>query len=148
MREINRIVVHCSDSAWADVEVIRGWHILSKDDGGKGFNDIGYHAVILNGFRKNSRLYVAEDDGRIEPGRPVTRPGAHAYGHNRRSLGVCMVGEMSFTPSQFDALEALLRVWRDWYQVDPAQIVGHRVLDSGKTCPNFDVTEWMEGRKI
>ena len=74
MREINRIVVHCSDSAWADVEVIRGWHILSKDDGGKGFNDIGYHAVILNGFRKNSRLYVAEDDGGLSQGGPSRAP--------------------------------------------------------------------------
>ena len=138
MRLINRIVVHCSDSAWGDAAVIRDWHRE------RGWSDIGYHVVILNGFRKNSRRFTEEDDGRLEPGRPLDRMGAHVRGANRGSLGVCLIGKEEFTPYQFSALERLLLVWAGLYGVERGRIVGHRDLDRKKTCPNFEVRDFLE----
>lgn len=145
MRQINRIVVHCSDSAWGDNAEIYRWHTDPKPQG-RGWSDIGYHAIIGNGFRVNSRYYAAESDGLIMAGRPMDRMGAHVGGANRGSLGVCLIGKWDFTERQFEALESLLKVWAGLYSVSPQRIVGHRDLDSGKTCPNFDVGEFVHGR--
>ena len=142
MRSINRIVVHCSDSAWGGAAAIRRWHLE------RGWSDIGYHAVILNGFRKNSRDFAVGDDGLLEPGRPMDLMGAHAKGANRGSLGVCLIGKEEFTPGQFSALVRLLKVWEALYGVQQARIVGHRDLDSGKTCPNFDVQDLVNSMRV
>ena len=140
MREINGIVIHCSDSPWGDAAIIREWH-MARD-----FSDIGYHAVILNGFRRNSRNYQADADGLLEPGRSVDKSGAHAKRRNKDTLGICLIGKDEFTPAQFATLEELVQVWRRLHRVPVARIVGHRDLDPSKTCPNFDVAEWLLGR--
>ena len=76
MREINKIIVHCSATReFQDVktEEIRRWHM------DKGWSDVGYH-------------YLIELDGSINKGRPVERIGAHCKGHNNDSIGVCYIG--------------------------------------------------------
>lgn len=138
MREIQSIVVHCSDSKWGDADVIDSWHRE------RGWDSIGYHAVVLNGFRKNSRIFDQEFDGVIEPGRDQSVQGAHVSRHNATSLGVCMIGIDEFTPVQFDALRKLLDVWCALYSVPPGMVLGHRDLDDKKTCPNFDVQQWYK----
>ncbi|MBD3170155.1 MAG: N-acetylmuramoyl-L-alanine amidase, partial [candidate division Zixibacteria bacterium] len=57
MRGINMIVVHCTDSAWGEVEEIRRWHRT------RGFDDIGYHYLICNRFPYYKNL----KDGRPDP---------------------------------------------------------------------------------
>ena len=140
MRDINRIVVHCSDSPWGDAAVIRDWHKQ------RGWSDIGYHAVVLNGFRWNSTGYQDTADGLIEPGRPMDRMGAHVGGANRGSLGVCLIGVEEFTPAQFDSLERILKVWAALYAVPLSRIVGHSALDKKKMCPVFDVADFIAVR--
>ncbi len=141
-RKINKIIVHCSDSPWGDVEVIRDWHV-----NGNGWSDIGYHAVILNGHRKNSTDYDENADGLIEMGRPLEKKGAHCYGHND-SLGICLIGVEAFTVNQYYSLRQLIDVWRQLYDVPVAMIKGHRDFQltshgKKKTCPNFDVASWL-----
>lgn len=82
------IVVHCSASDWGDVKLFRKWHQA------RGWSDIGYHAVILNGKRTSVSKYSSRLDGKIETGRPETIKGAHckANNMNAHSLGVCLVG--------------------------------------------------------
>ncbi|KKM05881.1 hypothetical protein LCGC14_1749620, partial [marine sediment metagenome] len=78
------IVLHCSDSNWGDVEVIRGWHTAPP----RNWRDIGYAEVILNGHRKPKSQYVEAVDGVVEVGRNVDddmwidemEAGAHALG--------------------------------------------------------------------
>ena len=56
MRELNRIILHCSatpEGRDVPASVIRRWHIEDR-----GWSDIGYHFVI--------RL-----DGTVEAGRPT-----------------------------------------------------------------------------
>jgi N-acetylmuramoyl-L-alanine amidase len=128
---IEKIVIHCTDT-FADMDIgvdeIRQWHLE------RGFSDVGYH-------------YVIRRDGAVEQGREETTPGAHVRGHNANSLGVAMVGgkargdesPVNFTSAQWGALDRLISKLK---AVHRAEVVGHCDLDSGKTCPNFNVTAW------
>ena len=135
MRTIKYIVIHCSDT-YPDMDVgageIRRWHMIDN-----GWSDIGYH-------------YVINRYGGLETGRPEELMGAHVKGHNTTSIGICMVGgkaksnnpTSNFTAAQWDTLASLVVGLTRKYP--KAQIVGHYELDSGKTCPNFDVQAWSE----
>lgn len=118
------IVIHCSDSPdsmYVDAELIHQWHME------KGYDGIGYHAVVKR-------------DGVVEEGRPLYWQGAHVRGHNRHSIGICLVGRDSFTGEQMYSLRQYVEVLQVLYP--NAQVLGHRDLDSKKTCPNFDVKKW------
>lgn len=149
-RRIEEIVVHCSATrpSWnAGAAEIRALHTGTANvpwDGGMvpgfGWQDIGYH-------------YIIRRDGYIEDGRPEQSVGAHAKGHNRHSIGVCLVGgvaedgttpEANFTKAQYGALEALLDdlLWR--YKA--ASVLGHRDIPGvTKACPSFNVKAWWDG---
>jgi len=142
MANIKRLVIHCSDSMWGDVEVIRQWHKQ------RGWKDIGYNAVILNGYRGSHSPFDPKVDGLVELGRglnfdPILEGneiGAHAMGFNSESIGVCLIGTGTYTVSQVQALEAFCVLW---IKVVPGiQIVGHYELDRRKTCPNMDMNDW------
>lgn len=131
-RIITRVVIHCSatppdrDIGAAD---IRRWHVEEN-----GWRDIGYH-------------YVIRRSGKLETGRPLGEPGAHARGFNKRSVGICLVGDGGdFTPAQWRALEVLV-AWlqREW---PGAEVLGHRDLPGvDKACPTFDVRPWWAARR-
>lgn len=82
------IVIHESASTWGDMNTIRRWHLS------RGWSDIGYHAVILNGKRTAHGRYDPTLDGKIEPGRPENIRGCHcsADNMNATALGVCLIG--------------------------------------------------------
>lgn len=135
MREINHLVVHCSytpPSMDIGADEVRQWH---KD---KGWRDIGYHYVI----RRN---------GSVEKGRPEDEVGAHAKGYNLDSIGICLIGgkksgeekaEFNFTMKQLMALDHLIKIKLKDY---PGSMVsGHNQLSS-KSCPCFNVPEFVEG---
>ena len=127
MREINTIIIHAAATP-ADMDIgaaeIDRWH---KE---RGWSGIGYH-------------YVIRRDGSLETGRPEAEIGAHAYGHNGDSIGVCMVGgkpDCNYTSAQWACLESLAG-----YLVERhgAKLIGHRDV-SAKPCPMFDVKAWAE----
>lgn len=146
-RQIERLVIHCSDSEFGDADLIRRWHKA------RGWRDIGYNAVILNG-RRALRSNDPKSDGQIEVGRGldfdcVISPeevGAHTLGYNYNSIGVCLIGKSIFTNKQMDSLLTVVKLWR---AIVPGIIVcGHRDLDVTKTCPNFDVGEWLAANNL
>ena len=123
--DIRYLVVHCSDTD--DDLTASDIHTMHQ---GFGWDGIGYHAVIIK-------------DGTIEQGRPHFWTGAHVYGYNTESLGVCLIGRDEFTDKQMAALKQLLRDWKARYP--QAQICGHCDFpETQKTCPNFDVTAWCK----
>ena len=127
--DIRYLVVHCSDTD--DDLTASDIHAMHL---GFGWDGIGYHAVIIK-------------DGTIEQGRPHFWAGAHVYGHNEESLGVCLIGRNDFTPEQMTALDGLLRDWISRYP--QAHICGHRDFpNTQKTCPNFDVAAWVKDRGL
>lgn len=135
MRDLSTIIVHCSYTP-PDMDIgaatITEWHVDER-----GWDDIGYHYVITR-------------DGAIEDGRPVEIQGAHAYGHNADSIGICLIGGMAddgetpdsnFTRWQWEALGALMEDLQGRY--GPLEVIGHRDVDAKKACPCFDVKAWV-----
>ena len=139
MRKINQIIIHCSASPFGNVSLIREWHTA------RGWRDIGYHYVIGNGHPKTSKRFIAKADGLIEPGRPLDHAGAHAKGHNKYSIGICVIGEGAglFTPRQIESLRALTETLRAEYGLDRFAVIGHRDVEPAKECPGFNVGAWI-----
>ena len=128
MRKIKKIILHCTDTPEKmDIgsKEINKWHRQ------RGFALIGYHYVI----RRN---------GTIEKGRSENRIGAHCYGYNRYSLGVCLVGRGKYTKAQFKSLKSLLNELQARYS--EATINAHYEY-SNKDCPMFDVAGYLESLK-
>ena len=99
-----------------------------------GWDGIGYHEVILR-------------DGTIEKGRPHFWKGAHVKGKNDLSIGICLIGRKNFSTAQYNSLENLLNEFKEIY--NPEAILGHRdIVETRKTCPNFDVKLWCQKRGI
>lgn len=132
MREINKIIIHCSATkANQDIGAfqIDEWHKK------QGWSGIGYHYVI----RRN---------GQVENGRPLEVTGAHCKGQNKNSIGICLVGgidakgepENNFTEAQFLALRKLVKNLKQDYP--GATIHGHYEF-ANKACPCFDVKEFF-----
>ena len=139
MREIKKIVIHCSDSDWGTAKDIDAWH---KE---RGWDGIGYHFVITNGVQRSMYKYRAKDDGILQRGRDVEKTGAHVKGHNSDSIGVCLIGRHHFTGKQlYDTLPTLIRALMVSYHLTPEDVYGHNQFDPDKTCPSFDVKWFRE----
>lgn len=131
MRELNRIILHCTATpSWREVSVdeIRRWHVE-----GNGWSDIGYHYVILL-------------DGTVARGRPLDVAGAHVKGHNKDSIGVVYVGGTDVTGQPQDTLNSnqlfgLYKVVTSLRNLfGPLTLHGHNEF-SDKACPSFIVSE-------
>ena len=128
---IQYLVVHCADTPDEDQLPALDIHKMHL---GFGWDGVGYHRVIRR-------------DGTIEQGRPDFWIGAHVYGHNHESLGVCLIGRSQFTDAQMQALEDLMRDWKA--QHPKAEIRGHCDFENTeKTCPNFDAGAWARDRGL
>lgn len=129
MRDINKIIIHCSDTPFGysfSASDIDRWH---KE---RGFDCIGYHYVI--------RL-----DGFIEVGRPIEQIGAHCYGHNKDSIGICYIGGRDSdgiisdtrTLEQKESLHDLVSYLK--VKFPNVSVHGHNEFSS-KPCPCFNVS--------
>jgi N-acetylmuramoyl-L-alanine amidase len=139
MRKIKLIVLHCSDSdlpAHDNIEVIREWHTARGfigPDGVKGtHDDVGYHFFINR-------------SGMVFKGREESKVGAHVQGHNRFSIGICLSGKTfkSLHTEQFTIARQLVEKLLKKYNLTWKDVKLHRDLDSGKTCPNFSLDDFM-----
>lgn len=140
MRKINKIIIHCSASEFGNAQRIREWHLE------KGWSDIGYHYVINNGkVFKDDKINQRVQDGFIEKGRDDSIVGAHTQGQNSNSIGICLIGNKDFTKEQFNSLDILLDSLLKAYNLTKNDVYGHYNFSS-KTCPNFDVQEFMKKR--
>ena len=143
-RPITEIVAH-----WTGSYTNQNWgsEIIHDIHNQRGFSGIGYH-------------YIIHRDGRLQRGRPINLQGAHAkaYGHNRYSIGVSMVGGYNCSsgtpnPDRFISADSLTpaslatfeMVMAAFYEVWPSgQAWGHNdITDLGKVDPGFDVQEYV-----
>ena len=126
MRTINTIILHHSateDSPVLDTASIRNYHINVL-----GWLDIGYHYVVEN-IRGHYEVVI---------GRPIDWVGAHAKGHNEKSIGICFIGNYSEEyPAEKMIQIALKRIvvpLVKTYDIDVCNIIRHS--DVNKTeCP-------------
>lgn len=160
IRLIDLIVIHCSatpNGRSVTVQEIDDWHAargFARDPGAIGYNQpalahIGYH-------------YVVYAHGPVVTGRGLNEPGAHAIGHNARSIGICLVGTDSYRRAQWNSLRILVTATIEetlsLAQRLRLRISGHRDLSPDidgdgtvephewlKTCPGFKVAAWLAG---
>ena len=119
------IILHCSatpNGRYHNAEDIHRWHLEN------GWDGIGYH-------------YVITTKGELQAGRPEYWMGSHARGNNTGSIGICLIGTDEFNIDQWSVLKRLLTKLSSRY-ID-AKIIGHNEISS-KTCPGFDVQEWLK----
>ena len=130
MRDINKIIVHCSatpEGRDISANTMDQWH---KE---RGWSGIGYH-------------YVVKIDGTIEYGRDITKTGAHVKNQNEGSIGICYIGGLGSsmeskdtrTPEQKESLLLLLKTLKKMHA--DATIHGHNEF-SAKACPCFNVNK-------
>lgn len=133
------IVIHCSDSSFGDSLVIDSWHKQ------KGWSGVGYHFVITNGKQTSRSDYLVSTDGQIHSARPLTKNGAHAKSYNSTHIGICLIGIKYFTDRQYSALQMVIKELCHKYDIDPKDVIGHYqcTTANGKSCPNFDVPQFI-----
>lgn len=132
MRKINEIIIHCSATRPdqdINAETIDKWHKKH------GWTGIGYHFFI--------RL-----DGTVESGRPIKFNGAHTYGHNANTIGICYAGGIiregdkikeidTRTKAQIASMHNLVKTLLICFP-SIIKISGHNQY-ANKKCPCFDV---------
>jgi N-acetylmuramoyl-L-alanine amidase len=136
---VTEIILHCADTRpeWMfgrplseKVAEIRRWHVQQR-----GWRDIGYHWVI-------------DRDGAVAPGRSEIEIGAHVEGHNRGTIGVCLLGgygasaddpfEKNFTEAQAANLKRLIGEIKGRTTI--RKVSGHNDY-AAKACPGFRVSK-------
>lgn len=127
-----KLALHHAAAITCTVQDIHRWH---KE---KGWSGMGYHFLV----RKN---------GEIHRGRPINTVGAHAYGFNDESVGICFEGNFEkekMTKAQKEAGKWLVAYIRQLYP-SITEVVGHRDL-MPTACPgkNFPFDEIAKGKKI
>jgi len=150
VQKIESLVIHHSASpAGCAVEIDRKHRIE------RGWIRIGYNAVFLNGY-PNTRCWKENQrhgwcDGFMEWGRPfdcddvvqADEVGAHAYGWNRKSLGICLIGgfQEQITMRQLLAVRALLlHHWLPMTNLSIKSVIGHNEVPGAATeCPGIDM---------
>lgn len=142
-REITEMIVHWSghflDQPHAGAEEIHKKNIALNLDG------CAYH-------------YVITKKGHIERGRPAEQPGQHCEGHDKFSLGVCLIGGVnSYTHEPEDdweygkenfttfQMESLKKILNAYYKIWPGgSAFGHNDIHEWAQDPGFDVARFVK----
>lgn len=115
----SEIILHHAEASQASVEDINQWHLE------RGWAGIGYN-------------YYVRKDGTIWRGRPEWAVGAHAQGHNKHSVGICVEGAYmteTMPKAQFDALVGLVR--EEMAKYPGAKVLRHKDVNS-TDCPGVN----------
>ena len=129
-REIKLIVIHCSATR-CNIPFTPAQ--LEECHKSLGYKGTGYH------------FYITRDGG-VHHTRPIEQIGAHAYGFNLHSLGICYEGGLNEEGTAADTRTtfqktALLNLLIELKQQFPkASIKGHYQLSASvhKACPCFN----------
>ena len=123
MREINKIIIHCSatNSEKYNHEAIKKDHIENRK-----FDDIAYHFTI-------------DQKCAIKIGRHVEVIGAHCRGYNHDSIGICLLGLDNFTEDQFETCKEFIKILLETFNLGTEDVFAHNFFNPNKTCPNFDI---------
>lgn len=151
MREIDTIIIHHAAGELSFNDVL-DMHTKPKKKGGRGWGDIGYHFYIEPVYDSEDAMIIA-----LRVARPLEKIGAHDFGENVGSIGICLWGdwrEVKFIRDE-DGLPVPIgliarRMWRqaillcyDLKRQYPKirRVLGHKENEPKSTptaCPGFD----------
>ena len=120
----SEIILHHAEASHASVEDVNQWHLE------RGWVGIGYN-------------YYIRKDGTIWRGRPEWAVGAHAVGHNDKSIGICCEGAYMtehMPAAQLAALKDLIRDIMTRY--GKLKLLRHKDVNS-TDCPGVNFP-WAE----
>ena len=135
-RNINRLIFHHfgeQPPEGMNAARIRTMHINDR-----GWDDIGYHGVIM-------------PDGELQAGRPIDEAGAHTFSFNRGSIGIMFVAGLNHqeythpTREQLKTARRLVEECREYY--GDIEVCGHRDLRP-TLCPGFDIKHWLKTNRV
>jgi len=163
--EITELIIHCAatpNGVEYTAAHVNGWHggrsFMRNPDALTGAGAWATKGPHASGLKHIGYHYVIRTNGVVEVGRRLSETGAHCRGHNHNSIGVCLIGTDVYTQAQWDALKQLVKaeirdhgkrrlsaIAKRGSRADfPAlSIHGHREFNTNKTCPGFDVAEWL-----
>ena len=104
-KSTERIILHHADAENCSAEDIHSWHLNN------GWSGAGYHFLV----RKDGKIYRL---------RPENKVGAHAYGANYDSLGICFEGnymEEDMPAEQVKAGKELVAYLKNKYNISIVQ---------------------------
>ncbi len=143
MNKWTNVIIHHSASDFGNAKVIDGWHKQ------KGWREIGYHFVILNGRPWSGwKQPILPLIGSMEMGRFLNEdhwvdgnePGAHALGYNSNSIGICLIHLTKFYDKQLESLFSLCDFLGEYFNIPISRFFGHYEKDKRKPdCPGFDM---------
>ena len=90
-----------------------------------GWAGVGYHKLVFA-------------DGSVADGRPEPMVGAHAFGANRRSLGIVLVGDFNRERPNSVQLESAARLTVELlrkYRLPAGKVLPHRAVNADTDCP-------------
>ena len=127
-RFIEEIIIHCADTPNYNSRYVRKhgtgcytakdiekWHLE------RGFRKIGYH-------------YVIEYYGGLVQGRLLNEVGAHCFGRNENSIGICLLGRDEYAVDQLRCLEHTIKKLRAIVGNVPVRFHSDY---SSKSCPGL-----------
>ena len=115
-KSTERIILHHADAKSCSAEDIHRWHLNN------GWSGAGYH-------------FLVKKDGKVYRLRPEDKVGAHAYGSNYNSLGICFEGdymEEDMLEAQKAAGKELVAYLKNKYNIKTVQ--AHRDV-CATSCP-------------
>ena len=115
-KSTERIILHHADAKNCSAEDIHRWHLNN------GWSGAGYHFLV----RKDGTIYRL---------RPEDKVGAHAYGSNYNSIGICFEGnymEEDMPEAQKEAGKELVAYLKNKYNITTVQ--AHRDV-CATSCP-------------
>jgi len=131
------IIIHHSltnDSETVSWNAIRKYHMETLK-----WSNIGYHYGIET-VNKSTEIFVGRFEGHT---------GAHTKGYNRKSIGICLVGNYDKFWVPEDKWDILLKLVQNIilrYDIGIDDVIGHREVASYKSCPGnlFDMYLFRE----
>nr|WP_099363926.1 peptidoglycan recognition family protein [Fredinandcohnia onubensis] len=132
LEKIEKLIIHHTSRVDFTLEKTHQFH---QND--RGWSGIGYN-------------YFIEKDGTIFEGRGL-HVGAHTYGYNRKTLGICATGDFDIeypTSAQITSLIDICHYFMEQYLLQPKDVLGHRELEGFDytTCPGtlFNMNEFRK----
>lgn len=149
MGTLKRLVIHCTatpEGREVTSEEIRHWHTDPVCKGGRGWKQVGYTDMFhLDGTVE--RLVDNNEDSQVDSWE-VTNG---ATGYNSTSRHIVYVGgcdkNLKAKDTRTDAQKkSMAQYVREFHRIFPSvEICGHRDLPGvNKSCPSFDVKEWIK----
>jgi hypothetical protein len=126
--QINGIARHHSATTSGDAFTFADWHVTNPS--GNRWPGVGYHFVITR-------------DGTIQWSNSVNRISYHVGNNNSRIIGICLVGNGSFTDAQEQSWIELVRALRnsDGLNISIENIKGHNEYPghAWNQCPGINM---------